>query len=264
MYKVPIPMMHHVEKLIDTCFAYFPQPQPDMKKHANIRLVAHRGAHDNQLKIEENTLAAFDRAQDLGCYGIEFDVHACADGVLVVNHDATLKRLWGHDVAINTLRFEELRRLAPMVPTLEEIIANYSKRMHLFIELKSPFTATHSLAHTLRDLTPCLDYHLISLDENIFPLLHLFPKESMLLVSFYNNVSQFCKLSLQQRYGGVLGHYLLLQNKQIQQLLHANQMAGVGIVDSKYSLYRELNRGLSLLFSNKAATIATLLDELQK
>lgn len=252
--------LHRIEKLIDTYFAYLPRQKPVAKKA--VCLIAHRGAHDLTRGIEENTHAAFQRALSLGCDGIEFDIHASADGILVVNHDPTLNRLWGHDIAINALRFDELRALVPEVPSLAEVVAKYGKQMHLFIELKAPFTAIQELADTLKNLTPCKDYHLLCLDETVLPTLTLFPKASLLLVPVHNNVQQFCKISLQQQYGGVLGHYLLLSKRQIKKLAASNQLAGVGFVDSKFSLYRELNRGIDLLFTNNAAIVASCLDEL--
>ncbi len=257
------PLLHRIEKLIDTYFAHLPRRKPETADKS-VRLVAHRGAHDHALAIHENTHAAFKRALDLGCEGIEFDIHASKDGVIVVNHDPTLKRLWGHDVAISALRFDELRTLVPQLPSLAEVVTKYGKRMHLFIELKAPFVAVQELANTLKDLTPSKDYHLLCLDEAVLPTLTLFPKESLLLVPVHNNVNQFCKISLQQQYGGILGHYLLLSNRQIKRLVTVNQLAGVGFVDSKLSLYRELNRGINLLFTNNAATVALSLQELRK
>ena len=46
---------------------------------------AHRGLHDNEHGIPENSMAAFQRAVDKG-YGIELDVHLTADNQLVVFH----------------------------------------------------------------------------------------------------------------------------------------------------------------------------------
>lgn len=257
-------MIHQLEKLVDICFASIPRTRPTLADNAIVRLVAHRGAHDVALKIQENTLDAFNRAWQLGCYGIEFDVHACKDDVLVVNHDATLKRLWGHDVAICDLEFEQLHKLVPELPTLEQVITRYGKRMHLFIELKAPFTAELALAKVLKQLEPCNDYHFLSLDETLFPTMQRFPKPAMLLVPIYDNVHQFCSLSLKHGYGGVLGHYVLFTNKKIQSIVDAGQIAGVGIVDSKYSLYRELHRGLDLIFTNQAAALVNYIQELQQ
>ena len=257
-------LLQRIEKLIDACFAHLPRPRPTIAGGANVSFVAHRGAHAKSLSIAENTDAAFLRALHLGCYGIELDVHACADGVLVVNHDATLTRIWNHPVKINTLSFDALRALAPSIPSLAEVVANYGKKMHLFVELKAPFTATQALANTLQPLTPIVDYHLISLDETVFPTLTaLFPKQSMLLVPIFKNVNQLCQLSVQQYYGGVLGHYLMLTKRQINQLKEAHQIAGVGMIDSKFSLYRELNRGIPLLFSNNIEAILSYFQELR-
>lgn len=60
---------------------FFDGPKP--------RLFAHRGASGER---PENTLAAFERAVELGCEYIELDVHAAQDGHVVVFHDDTLER----------------------------------------------------------------------------------------------------------------------------------------------------------------------------
>jgi len=262
IYWIIMNILHYIEKLIDLYFSYLPRrkPAPNAK---SARLIAHRGAHDHARSIQENTHAAFERALALGCDGIELDIHACADGVLVVNHDRTLKRLWGHDVAINKLNYKELHALVPELPSLADVVAKYGKQMQLFIELKAPFTAVNKLADTLQTLTPSKDYYLLCLDETVLPTLTLFPKTALLLVPVHNNVHRFCKLSLQNQYGGILGHYLLLSNRQINTLEAVHQLAGVGFVDSKYSLYRELNRGLDFIFTNYASTVIASLEDLR-
>ncbi len=254
--------LHFIEKLIDAYVAHRPRRKPNAIDLTPICLVAHRGAHE--AFVLENTMSAFERALALNCYGIEFDVHACADGVLVVHHDDTLKRLWGHDVAIKTLRFEALRALVPEVPSLAEVVAQFGGRLHLYIELKAPFVATTALTETLKTLTPVVDYHLLSLDDALFSTLEGFPTASMLLVPVHNNVAHFCAESLKRHYGGILGHYWLLQHPQIDALQKADQFVGVGFVDSKFSLYRELNRGLRLLFTNNARVMTVLIKDVER
>jgi glycerophosphoryl diester phosphodiesterase len=51
--------------------------------------IAHRGA---RAFAPENTLAAFAKAQALGCPMFEIDVHRSSDGELIVHHDDTLVR----------------------------------------------------------------------------------------------------------------------------------------------------------------------------
>ncbi|MCA0403138.1 MAG: glycerophosphodiester phosphodiesterase [Proteobacteria bacterium] len=244
----------YLEKTIDIYFAMRPRQRPSIQTEP--KLIAHRGAHDKYLNIIENTKKAFDHALALDCYGIEFDVHATQDNILVVNHDPTLTRLWGHNKAIKDLSFAELRSLVPQIPSLDEVVLDFGKKMHLFIELKAPFKAEQELKKTLAPLIAGEDYHLLSLDEPLFADFSLFPAEILLLVAIHNNVSLFCKAALEKDYGGVLGHYLLFDNKLIRQMQLVGKKMGLGFIDSKYSLYRELKRNVEWLFTNKATRMA--------
>ena len=96
----------------------------------------------------------------------------------------------------------------------------------------------------------------------MFHSLSLFPKHALLLVAVHNNVTKFCTLSVQEHYGGILGHYLLITNKSLNKLKAAKQLVGVGFVNSKYSLYRELNRKISYIFTNQAVKVSVYLDSL--
>jgi glycerophosphoryl diester phosphodiesterase len=251
-----------VEKLLDAYFSIIPRREVDSDDVNKARLIAHRGAHNNSQGILENTHKAFRLAQKSGCWGIELDVRATEDGVLVVNHDSTLTRLWGQDVSIADLTFNSLRALVPGIPSLAEVVAEYSSQMHLFIELKTPVDG-EVLKHTLQGLSPCKDYHLLMLAPQIFSSLSQFPKQSLFLVAGYNNIKEFCELSIKEGYGGVLGNYFLFSNKRMQELKEAHQVLGVGFVDSKNSLLRELNRGVYWIFTNQAVRLAHHLQQLQ-
>ena len=63
---------------------------------------AHRGLHDREKGIPENSMAAFKRAAANG-FGAELDVHLMKDGKLAVIHDASLLRTAGADVEIEDL-----------------------------------------------------------------------------------------------------------------------------------------------------------------
>ncbi len=259
-----MPLLKFLEKLVDYFFAFSPRKTPNSTQAATTCLIAHRGAHDNKQHIIENTDAAFAAALALNCWGIELDIHPTADEVLVVNHDPTLSRIWGKHVAIRDLSFQVLRQMVPEVLTLAEVIERYGKRLHLFIELKAPFNGEASLYNDLQKLTPCVDYHLLCLDEPLFASLSSFVPEVMLLVAVHNNVNQFLELCLRKQYGGVLGHYLLFSDSKIERLKLAKKAVGVGMVDSKFSLYRELNRGLQWVFSNNAGLLSRYLQELRE
>ncbi|MCX5268008.1 glycerophosphodiester phosphodiesterase [Streptomyces sp. NBC_00199] len=87
----------------------------------NVTAVAHRG---DPYRLRENTIASLRSALDLGADAVECDVRLTRDGVPVLLHDATLKRLWAHDRPLASLSAAEVRGLtAGAVPTLAEALA---------------------------------------------------------------------------------------------------------------------------------------------
>lgn len=256
-------LLHQIEKCLDAFFAIVPRPKPSVNQANNVRIIAHRGAHDGNQQIQENSINSFQKALDLGCFGVELDIHATKDNILVVNHDSNLERFWNCHLTIRQTNFKELKKHAPDIPTLAEVVAQFGKKMHLFIEPKAPFTSIDELAKVLSPLSAVKDYHLLSLKENLlFQLATKFPKNSLFLVPLLNNTQRFYKLGLQENYAGVLGHYFLLQKKQIKNLSANNQIAGVGFIDSKFSLYREINRGIKYIFSNNVKEVMSYLKDI--
>ena len=69
---------------------------------------AHQGG---AWEAPSSTLFAVRRALELGATGIELDVHATADGVLVVSHDATVDRTTDGRGEIHAMTFEQVRAL---------------------------------------------------------------------------------------------------------------------------------------------------------
>ena len=90
------------------------------------RAFAHRGWHVGEREGLENTLAAFTRAVAEGYAYVETDVHATSDGVLVVHHDATLRRVAGRDEALRSVRWSDLAGVRvggrERLPRLEEVL----------------------------------------------------------------------------------------------------------------------------------------------
>jgi len=104
------------------------------------RPIAHRGLHDMNDRIWENTLSAFARAVEHG-YAIECDVHLTADGIPVIFHDDTLSRLTGTDGFVWQRTAAEMAALriggtADHPPRLSEMLDLVGGRVPLVIELK--------------------------------------------------------------------------------------------------------------------------------
>ncbi|HEY1557553.1 MAG TPA: glycerophosphodiester phosphodiesterase [Kofleriaceae bacterium] len=115
------------------------------------RVWAHRGDSAN---APENTLAAFDRARQVGADGIELDVQFDGSGEVVVFHDAELARLCDRPGRMEELSAAERRELrvgGEPVPTLAEVLAALDE-LEVDVEIKSMhFGRVGSLAeHTAR------------------------------------------------------------------------------------------------------------------
>ena len=95
------------------------------------KYIAHRGFHGGEIK--ENTLPAFEKAVELG-YGIELDIQLSSDKVAVINHDYTLKRVFGVDKKVSELTAAELKAIG--VPTFKEVLGIIGGRGPLVAEIK--------------------------------------------------------------------------------------------------------------------------------
>jgi glycerophosphoryl diester phosphodiesterase len=107
------------------------------------RPVAHRGLHDAQKGVIENTPLAF-AAAIAGGYGIECDLQVSADGEAMVHHDDVLGRLTAGDGRLDALTAAELKRVpfkatGDRMITLTELCELVAGRSTLVIELKSRF-----------------------------------------------------------------------------------------------------------------------------
>ena len=122
-------------------FLIFPAPRRHPAREVlNGRFIAHRGHHNINKKIPENSIAAFFAAVEQG-YIIENDIHLTSDGEVVVFHDDTLKRMCGVDGKIEDKTLSELKKLRlgntdENIPTLDECLEVVNGRVPLLIEFK--------------------------------------------------------------------------------------------------------------------------------
>ncbi|MFD9222067.1 glycerophosphodiester phosphodiesterase [Streptomyces sp. NPDC060064] len=85
-----------------------------------VRVVGHRG---DPYRVRENTLPSLRSALERGAGAVEIDARLTRDGVPVLLHDDSLKRLWGHDRPLADLTAKELHELTDGgVPTLREAL----------------------------------------------------------------------------------------------------------------------------------------------
>lgn len=252
-------------RCIDFVFMLLPRNSPELEKLSTCKIVAHRGEHDN-ITVYENTFPAFDRALERGIWGIEFDVRWTRDLQPVVVHDPDLKRVFGLDITIADIEFEELRVQCSQVPLLSEVAEKYYGKMHFMIELKEEIYPDPSRQNAIfkdcfSSLQPRTDYHLMSLAPEMFDLITFVPASTFIPIATLN-MSRLSKLALENEYCGVAGHYLLLTDAILQKHHQKGQQAGSGYPGSKNCLLREINRGVEWIFSNKAGELQAIVNGL--
>ena len=114
------------------------------------RPLAHRGLHDDQNGIIENTPSAF-AAAIAARYGIECDLQISSDGEAMVYHDDTLGRLTETSGRLDAMTAAQLKRVTfkatqDRMMTLGELCDFVAGRAALLIELKSPRAGDRRLA----------------------------------------------------------------------------------------------------------------------
>ncbi|NTF41884.1 glycerophosphodiester phosphodiesterase [Rhizobium rhizogenes] len=104
------------------------------------RPVAHRGYHDMNKEVWENTLSAFSRAIEAG-FAIECDLHYASDSVPVVFHDDDLQRVCNLPGELRDRTSAELGLLSiggtkDKIPTLKQLLQLCDGKVPLVLELK--------------------------------------------------------------------------------------------------------------------------------
>lgn len=119
-------------------------PKP---RHGNIYVIAHRGAH---VGIPENSLAAIQKAIDLGCDFVEIDTRMTKDGRIVSVHNASVDEyVVGKTGKVKDFTLEEIKKLDigektgpdwknTRIPTIEEILQLCRGKIGIYLDLKEP------------------------------------------------------------------------------------------------------------------------------
>jgi glycerophosphoryl diester phosphodiesterase len=162
-------------------------------------IIAHRGASGC---APENTLAAFERALQLGAPFIETDLHLTRDAHFVAIHDGTLDRTTNGKGPVQGATLAELRELDAgkwfdrefmdsRIPTLEEIL-EFSRKNDVVFYLELKYDAAwgmhHALVAALRNAQSAARTVVISFDAGTLAAVHKLDPSLMLGLSIEKRV----------------------------------------------------------------------------
>lgn len=113
----------------------------DFMQLTRYKYIAHRGLHNKDINILENTIEAFENAIK-NEYAIELDVQLTKDEQIIVFHDYNLKRMTNKDIYVKDLTLNELKNIplnnaSSTIPTLDEVLKLVDGKVPLLIEIKN-------------------------------------------------------------------------------------------------------------------------------
>lgn len=114
-----------------------PARRPYPKQFRRDVLYAHRGLHDGNKAVFENSMAAFWLAAERG-YGMEMDLQSTRDGQVVVFHDLNTLRVCGANAVIEETDYSDLALLpdGTPIPLFSDFLKLVNGRVPLIIEFK--------------------------------------------------------------------------------------------------------------------------------
>jgi glycerophosphoryl diester phosphodiesterase len=225
-----------------------------------IKVTAHRGASGY---APENTIAAFNKAIEMGADYSELDVQETLDGYIVLTHDANLKRCTGVDKNVYDLTLAEIKKLDAgswfdtsfaneRIPELREVISAVKGKMKLNIELK---TNGHQV--NLADSTVKIVKEMEFADQCIF-------------TSFdYNEIKRVKEIDSTLKTGLIFGalpanidvytdpnidllsaEQTIVDNSMVSKALQNNKEVHVWTVNNKNQIIRLLRLGVANIITN--------------
>ena len=182
--------------------------------------IGHRGAKGY---VAENTLASFQKAINLGCDGIELDVHLSKDQKVIVIHDETINRTTTGKGFVNNFTSSELNQFG--ISTLKKILNLIDKKCFVNVEIKDD-KATKFVLKILQKYISEKKWNsnlfqISSFDWNILQLCHLENKKISLGVLTENSVEEAIIFAKKIKAHSINPYFKLLTTKNVQ-LIHEN------------------------------------------
>lgn len=182
--------------------------------------IGHRGAKGY---ASENTLASFQKAQELKVDGIELDIHLSKDGVPVVIHDATVNRTTSQQGFVRNFTATQLQEW--QIPSLQQVIDIIEPPCFINIEIKDP-SATTAVMQLLEKnnaskLRAFIDFQISSFNWSVLEEVSNINPNLFLGVLTENSIEEAMKFGLQIKAKSINPKFSLLTIEKVT-LLHEN------------------------------------------
>lgn len=144
------------------------------------RNYAHRGFSG---KYPENTLLAFEKALEVGCEGIEFDVQMTIDNEIVIIHDETIDRTSNKTGFVKNMTYEELCEADFSYKYTKEFGFQKIPTLREYFEL----VKEHDIISNIELKTGIFEY--IGIEKAVYDLVRLYNMKDKVIISSFNHYS---------------------------------------------------------------------------
>ncbi len=223
-------------------------------------VIGHRGAAG---LAPENTLASFERAADLGCAMVEFDVRLSADGVPVVFHDDTLDRCTSAQGPVAARSAGQLQALN--IPTLAQVLETCLRRhLAVNIEIKPDRGAEAATARAALEIAGT-----VWPSDRPLPLISSFRRPCLVqarqVAPHWPRGLLYGRLPPSWRqYAETIECFSVHLDQRWASALCVDQVRGAGLLVLAYTINRQArakmlwNRGVSAVFSDRPDLLAPM------
>lgn len=224
-------------------------------------VIAHRGASGH---APENTIAAFERAVQLGAQFIETDLHLTRDARFVAIHDSTLDRTTNGRGVVHDFSLAELRELdagqwfdrsfmGERIPTLEEVLAfgqRHDVVFYLEIKYDSAWGMHHALVGALQSTQSAARTVILSRDPATLLSLRMLDSTVMLGMLVEENHAEIVKTAISAGARQLCPKADLVGSKLVKEAHQADLHVATWTVNEREEMERTIAAGVDGIMSD--------------
>ncbi len=247
--------------VVDFGSRFLPEKKPKQTDIDNVKIIGHRGVKEKK-SFPENTLSAFNYCIGSGADGIELDIHLTADNEIVVNHDETLKRVFGQITNVRKETLATIKKNAPQVVTLKEVFSYFKEReIYFLVEIKNQLDKEKDSLLCYKAVKEIVDNNLT--DQTY--IISMNPKHLIDCKKYYENIKVLAisllsvddtmKNVLKNGFDGCLFYFALCSEKIIAKSKLHDLAVGSGIVNYLNVARREVSKSVDFLVTDDVKAI---------
>jgi len=235
-------------------------------------VIAHRGASGH---APENTLAAYERAVELGAGFIETDLHLTRDARFVAIHDSTLERTTNGRGNVHDFTLGELRKLdagmwfdrqfmGQPIPTLEEILAFAAKHdviFYLEVKYDAAWGMHHSLVGALQKSQSAARTIVISFDESTLSALRQVDSTMMMGLLVEEPRQDYAKAAIELGVRQLCPRASLVTPELVEQAHRLDLQVATWTVDDAEAMRRMAAAGVDGIMTNFPDRLQAVLED---